>query len=149
MMNKPTIEEYFDDDIVYNKKKYLYEQVHPVKSRLEKAYWATYRFFKHTLPYIHKEVYWFFQRGLRGWADCDTWSFDTYLDKVIRDGITRLRENKCGYPMGYTEQEWDAILHRISFLADRHLAMINMEFKYTREEYDETVKELFDILAKH
>src|SRR6266852_1897293 len=29
-----------------------------------------------------KGLKWFWQRGRRGWADCDTWSFDNYLAGV-------------------------------------------------------------------
>lgn len=40
----------------------------------------------------------FFQRGLRGWADCDTWEFDLYLAKVISQGVKHLKKYDNGIP---------------------------------------------------
>jgi len=39
-----------------------------------------------------REIYWFFQRGWRGYADCDTWSFDDYLCRVIIGGLKQLKK---------------------------------------------------------
>ncbi len=133
----------------YNKKEYERKLKHPILYHLDIGFWAVYRFCRFKLPYLHKNIIYFFQRGFRGWADCDTWSLDTYLDKVIRDSVEYLRVNKHGYPMDLTEEKWDDILHRISFLADRHLGMIEMDFEYTKKEYDETTKELFELLSKY
>ncbi len=138
------------DEIEYNKKEYRLRTQQPIRYWLNKAYWRIYRFFKHKEPqYMVRKFYWFFIRGWKGWAPVDTWSLDIYLDIVIRDSVNYLRKNTCGYPMGLSEEEWDNILHRISFLADRHLGMIEMDFKYTPEEYEATTKELFDLLGKY
>lgn len=48
------------------------------------------------LASLPQEVVWFYQRGRRGWADCDSWSIDTYiapifvemLERQIQTGIT-------------------------------------------------------------
>ncbi len=40
----------------------------------------------------------FWQRGRRGWADRDTWSFDTYLSGVLADGLLYLADTKHGHP---------------------------------------------------
>ena len=39
----------------------------------------------------------FIQRGIRGWADSDTWCFDYYLSKVIPEGVKHLIKygNSC------------------------------------------------------
>ena len=39
----------------------------------------------------------FIQRGRRGWAVEDTWSFSQYLAKVIAGGVEYLRDHNHGY----------------------------------------------------
>ena len=45
-----------------------------------------------------RRIKWFWQRGHRGWAECDTWDFDSYLAGVLAGGITCLAENGRGHP---------------------------------------------------
>jgi hypothetical protein len=40
----------------------------------------------------------FFQRGARGWAKHDTWSFDHYLSDVIAPALEYMAENVHGVP---------------------------------------------------
>ena len=148
---KKTFDDWWNDPIGYNIKKYEYRQKHPIWARLQDAYWTVWRFFRRSeLRHNIRRVYWFFIRGWRGWAPNDTWNLDTYLDVVIRDAVEYLRNHKQGYPCQVGSPEaWDAILHRISYLADRHLGMVEMDFKHTAEEYEATTKELFDLLGKY
>lgn len=57
-------------------------------------YYPLYRWWN-KWRYIHKEVYWFFQRGKHGIATCDWWSLDRYLCKVARNGIERIMYDGC------------------------------------------------------
>lgn len=41
----------------------------------------------------------FFQRGIRGWADSDTWGLDFYLSKIIYEGLVYLKKHKQGFPI--------------------------------------------------
>ena len=43
----------------------------------------------------------FFQRGWRGYADHDVWSFDHYVAGVMSAGLKRLAANHCGYPTAF------------------------------------------------
>jgi len=57
------------------------------------------------------KVKWFYQRGKRGYADCDCWSMDSYLCSII---IPMLRQfGEGGYP-GYgaasTSEKWKKLL---------------------------------------
>lgn len=62
-----------------------------------------------------KELKWFIQRGRRGWADCDTWSLDNYLAKVISESIVYLADNAHGYHPEYPNYNaWASQLKRIS-----------------------------------
>jgi len=81
----------------------------------EKVWWPTRRFFKE-IPYNIKKIKWFWQRGRRGWADCDCWSVDDYLVSVIVPMLKHLKENTHGYP-GYgkasTSQKWEAVIQEM------------------------------------
>ena len=47
---------------------------------------------------IRRAIVAFWQRGIRGWADEDTWSFDHYLARVIAEGLRHLDQVKHGVP---------------------------------------------------
>ncbi len=67
-------------------------------------------------PYNLKKVKWFFQRGRRGWADCDWWDMGGYLVGIILPMLKELQQYQHGYP-GYgdadTPEKWDAILEQM------------------------------------
>lgn len=112
-----------------------------------KAYWTVYRFFKwHKVFHpteIYREIKWFIQRGRRGWADCDTWSLDDYLDRWMPDALRHLKEHKHGVPCGMfeglptnehgyhddeyfkiAEERWNAIMDKMvaAFEANRRIS---------------------------
>ena len=73
----------------------------------------------------------FFQRGIKGWANSDTWGFDSYLSKVIYNGLLHLKKHKHGYPITITpkivkdpnkdidydenEQNWNDIMDKMIY----------------------------------
>lgn len=48
----------------------------------------------------------FIQRGRKGYADCDLWSFDSYLSEVISKALLELRDTAHGYPTDLCEKCW-------------------------------------------
>src|SRR5438552_287637 len=40
----------------------------------------------------------FWQRGRRGWADCDTWNMDYHLAEIIGPMLRHLAETSHGFP---------------------------------------------------
>uniref|UniRef100_A0A6M3L9K3 Uncharacterized protein n=1 Tax=viral metagenome TaxID=1070528 RepID=A0A6M3L9K3_9ZZZZ len=60
-----------------------------------------------------KRIKWFFQRGKRGWADCDWWGMDYYLVSIILPMLKELKTNQHGHPCEVTEEEWNNILSEI------------------------------------
>lgn len=57
------------------------------------------------------EIKWFIQRGRRGWADSDVYSFDDYLARVIHEGVERLRKSPyCGCPASFVDKDVDPAL---------------------------------------
>jgi len=50
------------------------------------------------LDMLPRRIYWFFQRGFRGYGDNDTWDFDLYLAEVISKGLKQLKKYNHGIP---------------------------------------------------
>ena len=130
-----------------------------------KSIWLTIKY----LPIrIHKKFYTicrniksFYQRGKRGYADCDVWNLDMYLVKVMGGAINRLAETTHSYPNGYEEYEdWTKDLKDIAELITKLYPDDNvnwdLEGSQFRENYDKVLEEaevasevVFDWLKEH
>jgi len=63
--------------------------------------------------YKSKKVKWFYQRGKRGWADCDWWDMHSYLIHIITPMLKELKEKNyggLGYGKASTPEKWEALL---------------------------------------
>ena len=72
------------------------------------AYYTVWRFFHYgwgSPRQVYREILWLFQRGRRGWADCDTWNLDDYLSRMLPGALTYLKEHKHGVPCSVIEPE--------------------------------------------
>ena len=49
------------------------------------------------------EIGCFIHRGLYGWAECDTWSFDSYLLRLIPQALRTMQADKYGTPIWAAE----------------------------------------------
>jgi len=81
---------------------------HNRRSRLVDFYYVLYRFFNYN-PWgnprqAYREIKWFIQRGRRGYADCDVWSLDDYLDRWMPNALRRLKKTKQGVPSSVFEE---------------------------------------------
>ncbi len=47
---------------------------------------------------IPREIKWFFQRGFRGYADCDVWSLYSYILDWLPKALDDLNKHHQGYP---------------------------------------------------
>jgi hypothetical protein len=85
--------------------------------KIKEFFVETYYFIRYRVPrlprHICSEIYWFIQRGKRGYADCDVWDFDHYLTKVIPGALRQLKRISHGYPNDLTPEKWDKILEQI------------------------------------
>ena len=45
---------------------------------------------------LWQDVRWFFQRGSRGWADCDWWMLNDYLIEWLPDALREMAEKNHG-----------------------------------------------------
>jgi len=84
----------------------------------QKIWWPIVRFFKR-IHYFPRNIKFFFQRGRRGYADCDTWSLDSHITDIMIPMLTRLRDHHCGVPCSrgesyeVAEKKWIEILNII------------------------------------
>jgi len=128
------------------------------KSRIYKLYLYFYRLFWRIvrLPKdIRRYIRDFIQRGRRGWANSDTWSFEHYLSKIIAEGVKHLKEINYTLPTwkeGKTElecvNEWDVILNTIinTFQIAKEISEGKVYYlplkEFTEKEYKRLVKSL-------
>ena len=96
-----------------------------------------YYFFRYRFPNSIRDKWMrfkgFFQRGKKGYAYYDLWSFDWYLSGVIGKGLKELAEKHTGYPPDLTDEEWTNILNS---MADGFLNYYEKEFNTHCEEAD-------------
>ena len=94
-----------------------------------------------------KEIKYFFQRGRRGWSDCDWWSVDGYLAEIIPPMIKKLRNSEVqGYPEGWVSgiDEYNEILDHITWTFEQAQKIISYDIIYQRaDEWDEEVYQKF------
>jgi len=92
---------------------------HPLRSSGYRAFinWhhPVWRFWWH---WVNPNTYWrtikyFCQRGYRGYASCDHWDMDSYLESVMLGMIHDLKKYKHGYPGNLSVEKWDSILQEI------------------------------------
>lgn len=78
------------------------------RSKLVDAYYAVWRFFHYGYGdprNVYRDIKYFIQRGRRGWADCDVWSLDGYLNSWLPDALRKLKKDKHGVPNSVVEPE--------------------------------------------
>lgn len=92
------------------------EEKYANASKWEKAYWRARRYNTAFIRWFHRTiravpVREFIQRGRRGWADSDTWSLDTYLNRVTGEAMKHMVATNLGWPGEHSEwptsEEWD------------------------------------------
>jgi len=102
------------------------------------------------LDMLPRRIYWFFQRGYRGFGDNDTWDFNDYLSLIIPQGIKHLKKYSYGLPT-WTEdksekqakKEWNEIQNKIIKAFELAHRYINAEIscktweKKYKKQYEE------------
>ena len=84
-----------------------------------------------------KHFYWYFQRLFKGYDDSQTFSLYMDITEWILPRLIRFQELKNGYPMDYSEEEWDEIVDKM-ILAFELIIEEDMDF----DPYDKTRYEL-------
>jgi hypothetical protein len=83
--------------------------------------------------YFHSK--WFFQRGWRGYADCDVWSLDGYLLRTIPNALDQLRKECHGHPCDLSPESWDYILEKMADGLRSEDKLMNFEWETERERF--------------
>jgi len=81
------------------------------------------------LDMLPRRIYWFFQRGYRGFGDNDTWDFDYYLATVISQGLKHLKKYHHGYEP--TKQELDIMIKGF----EANLKLMDCNFNPKNKDY--------------
>jgi len=96
---------------------------------------------------------WFFQRGWRGYSDCDNWSIDGFLMSILPEMLQNLRKNSIGCPVDSTPEEWSIILKEIEEGFRANQKLMNLEYDWrnkTEEGYLKAQSDrAFDLFVKH
>ena len=64
-----------------------------------KQYYCPWRYPSNWIKNIRlffRRYKWAYQRAKRGYADCDIWNFDSYLEKIISKGLRELEHTLRG-----------------------------------------------------
>ena len=110
-----------------------------------------------------RSLYAFWQRGRRGWADCDTWNMDLYLAEVIGPMLRHLAATEYGCPPGFgtsatpeqmdlvdvggDHEAWRAYLRIVAEGYDAYCAIHEGRDRYCTTSYEQalaTMKKLFE-----
>jgi len=118
-------------------------------NKWDRIYW----FFRYGIWNWLSDLKWripnWWQRGLNGWGFADTWRFDTYLSRIIIEGIKHLKKHQHGLPvdiaerhrkMKNAEKEWNKIIDKIIRTFEIHLKWTDYgQFPTEKEkkEYEE------------
>jgi len=93
----------------------IWKNMHPIRYKIEQVYYSISRFFVRIGDFFLYDIKAFIQRGRRGFAQRDTWGFDSYLAKVISEGIDSLIKELHGHPCDLKNlKQWKSILKKIS-----------------------------------
>ena len=90
-----------------------WDSKHPIIAGIKDFYYTTRRFIYEIpeLPrYGFRKIKRGIQRAYRGWADEDTWNFDHYLSKIIKEGVSKLYTYDNCIKTGNTgddDKDWD------------------------------------------
>lgn len=57
----------------------------------------------------------FYQRGKRGYADCDVWDISFWFTKTLIPMLEKLRKERHGYPCNMSSKQWDMELERMIY----------------------------------
>ena len=132
------------EDLGLNKKWHWYNHTY---------WWIRYGIWQ-KISDFPREVYWFIQRGKRGYSDSDTWGFNYHLSDIITGGIKHLRKNLHGCPdtlnpktgkHDFNIKRWGKILDEIvyTFETGKNVTCSNWLYintnKWNKKEYNRMV----------
>lgn len=100
---------------------------------------------------LYRETKWFIQRGSRGYADCDVWSLDGYLVRIMIPALKQLEKNKFGFPVGMTRKGWDTRLKQMRDGFRTAQDILDMKYKTPKEcfKLERRMQRGLNVFTKH
>lgn len=96
------------------------------------------------VKYMPRHIKSFWQRGMRGYSDCDLWNIDEYVSEVMIGVLTQFKEHHAGYPSTISDKKWTSILGEIIEGFKAHQAFDDDDMikngEYNREKSDALIK---------
>ncbi len=130
-----------------------------MNKKFKRTLWGDIKYYLYYAPLnyldmLPRRIYWFFQRGFRGYGDNNVWDFDNYLIDIISNGLKQLKKYQHGIPTEIYEkhkgkyvtqteeelkaqQEWNQILDKI--IEGFDCAKVYIEY-FCELEHEEKIK---------
>lgn len=100
----------------------------------------------------YRQVKWFCQRGYRGYADCDSWSLDYYLNAWMPEAVRSLKQG-MGVPCEFEHnpQGWPEVLETIAKGFEAAKKLNDMEYETHQEavEIQKTMHKGLGLFCKY
>lgn len=119
-----------------------WKQKYPILEKIQDFYYTVNRWFE--IPGdTYRVIKWFIQRGKNGYADCDVWSLNYYIDNVMSKALKDLIEQIHGCPVSLSNSddvtdkdfnEWKRILGELKWLFEQNIIMESNEVIYVPYE---------------
>ena len=90
-----------------------------------------------------RRVWWFIQRGRRGWSEADAWSIFSHIDRIVVGAVGDMADNPFGYPGNITSEEWGLILRQIVDGFQAHIDLDD-EMPVHNSDREKELQERFD-----
>lgn len=99
-------------------------------------FWRYWRL--HRIPYdLYREAKAFVHRGRYGWAPCDTWSLDRYLEDLLQGTLRHLAAHGHVHPTDETAWTWSQkLVATADAIAECRRADENVEYKSIEEQME-------------
>jgi len=119
----------------------IWKNMHPIRYKIQQVYYSIRRFPVKIVDFFLYDIKAFIQRGRRGFAQRDTWGFDSYLAKVISEGIDSLIKELHGHPCDLKNlKQWKSILKKISKTFKTTIKIDDNELDYIATNVKDKVK---------
>ena len=105
---------------------------------------------------LFRNLKFYYQRATRGWADCDAWSIDSYLDYLLPPFIRSLKGG-CGCPSEFYDAtkennecwKWDEALESMAQGFEASEAISNLKYYKTVEVKGGTTREIDEMALQN